>query len=1314
MNWSEFLPRYLFIEDALVTRRVLEVGTEDTRSLHRLHQTGAVKVVGTAPREKKLPPVERGGAVELLAMEPGRLDFGEHSFDVVLVVDLCLQLSREAAFLQNLRRVLHPDGFCLLGFQGAGRTFTDLVQDGESGPLPPAAPQEIESAIRRVFPDVTFYHQAPFVGVAIQPEGVDVLDADVSLDPTLAAHTGPRPSHVIGLGGRGCEKPQDRTLIELPFLEFEAVTESARAVRAEVEQRLTQGLDEAREDLKEREKLLRVVGARLPELREAVRDRLLSSGNTSAERLKTLADAVARLEQSRGPLEARVEQLAAELMQERAARRALEAQARDHERSLVGGGADTEVHGLSPGTGFRGGNGEEDGARVAAEDLLPIPIAEFPTHDTVIEALESPSDGELEDLRTRVEELEALLREERKRAEANREGLQEEVRAFRAKCHHQSIDAERLKEHGRNLEAELDRVREEGARQSFASGEVAVAELAESRRQVHLLERTVRGQDEELHRLRRELEEHRALRQSFGTDYFDQEARVHALQRRLEDANLAHAEAQQHADERIAFLSNELEKVQQDREETAAKGQSLEHQLHDVVVQLGTEEERRALAIRQCEFEHSASLALERELDEARQEVFEQAQNIAALKRAMTDQSQEFRALKASSQEREADRKALEMAAQHLSREAGALRSRVQELRQERDALAATSALLLEERDQATELAKRVMDAEARAGQLSASLEGGQKAIERLEEELDRARHEKVESQKEIEGHKHVRAELEERLRGLERETSRLEGRGQQTESRVLGLDQQLAAFQHRLAAKEQALEAMNKVQEELQEALQDAEIALRASHRESRDWQERATQLEDAAREGEAQAGTLLAARARAEAELTRKVSAFLEVEGARALLKADAAELAQKLRSTQSALSHTLSQAAQVSERLMAVEAELAGMKAQAEAGQAELARMKAKAEAGRSEVARLKAQGEAGQTELARMKAEAEAGRSELARTRVEAEAGRSELARLKAEVEAGRAEAVKETTGPRDPRIVAGPVEEARLQRLETQVGEERAKRMDAFARIHALEDELVVARTVAHARVEAVRHVESLENECKRLRRFEDEACDLKKKLDIALAERERFFAQLERQQAAGSASERVPSEPERPVAVPRVPASSDGGAVGSRAPELAPAASRGSPVGDLGVRVEALTQELDQARADVGRKLREMRVLEHALAAGQEELEGVRKERDRLDTLLKASGSAEDLRVDLDAKTEAVARLKASTTALSSECHQLRALLQAAEQNEVSLERRIAELEASVAERTRRLGLVERELVEKTERLRRLAGLAES
>ncbi|MGF1509170.1 MAG: methyltransferase domain-containing protein [Myxococcota bacterium] len=266
LRWSEFEPRLSLIESNLEGRRVLDVGTRDARSLMRLVSAGASQVIGVCPepdrctRRGQLPP-----AVDLVAMESGRLDFSDGRFDVVIVEDLATECSAQPRFLHELRRVLSPDGVALLAFEAAGRSWSGLLdEDG----LPPTHDSErLTGQIEKLFQGVRLFVQTPFVGVSIHPEGEAPFSAGISLDPRRDREP---PSHLLALVGvRGTLEAQ-HTLVELSFRDVREQSER-RWARAEADrQRLIGALGLAKRALTKREASLRQLEQRLPRIRSAI------------------------------------------------------------------------------------------------------------------------------------------------------------------------------------------------------------------------------------------------------------------------------------------------------------------------------------------------------------------------------------------------------------------------------------------------------------------------------------------------------------------------------------------------------------------------------------------------------------------------------------------------------------------------------------------------------------------------------------------------------------------------------------------------------------------------------------------------------------------------------------------------------------------------------------------------------------------------------------------------------------------------------------------------------------------------------------
>lgn len=851
LGLGEFLPRYLLVEAALAGRRVLEVGTSDPRSLLRILDAGAARVIGTSPEAGAFDRSRVGShAIEMFPMDRGRVDFPDDSFDAVLVADLSRELSNNPRFLDEVRRVLSPRGFVLVGFAATGRSLTHLVSDDPA--LPELEPQRLERAVREAFPDARFYVQSPFIGVTIHREGEDPATLDVSLDPSLSGPEA-RPSHVLAIGGPDAPDPNDRTLVELPFLDFEALTEASQARSSADLKRVLEALADARRAIGQRDESLRAIGQRLPRIRAAFEERLrearssrppapevisptvlerpTNEGTPANEtfvervpRVEKVDEVVSRLESARQDLRTRVDGLSAALDREREARQR----------------AENKLAELESADAARWSS-EEDARNVEAMHQ------EIARRDAAIQDLRTQidlRDGEAERYETRISELQRTIIE-----------------------------------------------------QPSAPPVADDEALHEAERRIHHLERTASMQEQRIAELEQELSGQLEVRHSLGTDYRDAAARIDYLTRRLDDAAMNHAAEQEAAQERIAFLAHALSESDREREQATDRLRELEL-TEEALVEARRAAEVRADDAAQAYAEASnTARGLADEVDRLRLAAHQRSARIEALERELLDKSAEAQAFSGSAAARGRDKMAVELAAGHLYQEVQQLRARVQALRNERDTLAAVSQSLLEERDAAAMMAKRAIESENRARQLAESLEGGQAAIERLEREVDDAN-----EAAEVAHTKHLslleeNKKLVSQLATLRGRMTAAESDGTAERSRVSALDRKLAELERRLDASVAEREQAVQRKEELVELLRETSMSASSAMREARAWEERNQALEQDAKAHFDEMGVALAAKVRAEGEAAHAIWTLTHTEAERTMYRAELAAVRRKL---------------------------------------------------------------------------------------------------------------------------------------------------------------------------------------------------------------------------------------------------------------------------------------------------------------------------------------------------------------------------------------------------------------------------------
>ncbi|MEO1227278.1 MAG: hypothetical protein AAFZ18_00115 [Myxococcota bacterium] len=262
LDGAEAWASYALVLPLVEGRRVLEVGAPDPSSAVRLVEAGARSVVSVQTEAQGGP---HSDAVQRVTAPPGRLDFPDDAFDVLLVPDLGPSVAALGAdpFLREARRVVAAGGLFVLGYRASGPGLLARLE-GRLGSETDA--ERVTRAIRARFPSAAFYHQTPFVGFTIRPAGSQGLrpngiDAEAS------------PSSVLVVVGpaRLLDRPQ---LVEVPWTEVERFQEGRRTADASTLKRLADALRDARATLGAQEASLRMLGARLPRLRAAVESHL--------------------------------------------------------------------------------------------------------------------------------------------------------------------------------------------------------------------------------------------------------------------------------------------------------------------------------------------------------------------------------------------------------------------------------------------------------------------------------------------------------------------------------------------------------------------------------------------------------------------------------------------------------------------------------------------------------------------------------------------------------------------------------------------------------------------------------------------------------------------------------------------------------------------------------------------------------------------------------------------------------------------------------------------------------------------------------
>jgi len=208
--WYRRLPRYLFVEDQLVDQTVLELGCGQGLGADFLVERGATRVVGVDGDERHILKARARYKRSNLSFEvvegPG-LPFGEGEFGAVLVPEGA-EAVRDPEQLAAIRRVLRPDGFCLVAAPNGD--LEDPDPDGLSY-------YDMIEALESVFPSVTMVAQTPMLAFTFVDFVASAEDLDVNLDDSLAHDFVDDVAYYVALCSAEPVAPEMYAITQVPF-----------------------------------------------------------------------------------------------------------------------------------------------------------------------------------------------------------------------------------------------------------------------------------------------------------------------------------------------------------------------------------------------------------------------------------------------------------------------------------------------------------------------------------------------------------------------------------------------------------------------------------------------------------------------------------------------------------------------------------------------------------------------------------------------------------------------------------------------------------------------------------------------------------------------------------------------------------------------------------------------------------------------------------------------------------------------------------------------------------------------------------------
>jgi chromosome segregation ATPase/SAM-dependent methyltransferase len=315
--WYRRLPRYLFIEDRLRDQPVLELGCGSGLGADFLIEQGAGRVVGVDADERQILRARARYKRPNLSFEVSagaELPFGDGEFGVVLIPEGS-QAIQDGELLAAVRRVLRPDGLCLLAAPNG-----DLEEPDPEG----LSYYDMIESLEPVFPSVTMVAQTPMLAFTFVDFVASAEELDVGLDDSLAQDLVDDVAYYVALCSVEPCSPQVFAITQVPFAPV------ARRVQHLLDGQPPEQLELG--DLQEALAAEREERIRLADVSGDLELELLERQNTMGELRARLAEA----DELQVAVEARLEPLQAELADATRAAEALRETAEELERERDG------------------------------------------------------------------------------------------------------------------------------------------------------------------------------------------------------------------------------------------------------------------------------------------------------------------------------------------------------------------------------------------------------------------------------------------------------------------------------------------------------------------------------------------------------------------------------------------------------------------------------------------------------------------------------------------------------------------------------------------------------------------------------------------------------------------------------------------------------------------------------------------------------------------------------------------------------------------------------------------------------------------
>lgn len=213
----EIQARYALAAPLAPERRILDLGGHSAAGLLLLAQSEPAEIAATHAQPRALQRELDAAGIEGIEVRPdgSTLPFEDGSYDLIICHDLAERVSEDPQFMDELRRILSPEGYLLAAV--ANPEGTSLTELGGVAGESAMSYQDLHAMVMPHFAAMTLFGQLPLTATLFYDAQDESEEPGLTLDRSLLPEDDEQAGWYVLLFGPEPQHRDDLGIVQLPF-----------------------------------------------------------------------------------------------------------------------------------------------------------------------------------------------------------------------------------------------------------------------------------------------------------------------------------------------------------------------------------------------------------------------------------------------------------------------------------------------------------------------------------------------------------------------------------------------------------------------------------------------------------------------------------------------------------------------------------------------------------------------------------------------------------------------------------------------------------------------------------------------------------------------------------------------------------------------------------------------------------------------------------------------------------------------------------------------------------------------------------------